>query len=57
MKKIQKKVKKNLEIRKSRRIFVAVIKQQTSLTIKLQSNENNKQHNNYRANQVPRIYD
>ena len=36
-----KKVKKNLEIWKNRRIFVAVIKQQTSLTIKLQSNENN----------------
>ena len=39
MKKSIKKVKKNLEIRKSRRIFVAVIKQQThrkgkSLTIK-----------------------
>ena len=28
-KKVQKKVKKNLEIRKSRRILVAVIKQQT----------------------------
>ena len=32
-----KKVKKNLEIRKSRRIFVSVIKQQTSLTINFQT--------------------
>ena len=40
-KKKLKKVKKKLEIRKNRRIFVAVIKNQTSLTIKLQSDENN----------------
>ena len=39
-KKVQKKVKKNLEIRKKGCNFVAVIKQQTSLIIKLQSNEN-----------------
>lgn len=38
MKKSIKKVKKNLEIRKNRRNFVAVIKKQISQTIKLQSN-------------------
>ena len=40
MKKSIKKVKKKFGINKKGCNFVAVIKQQTSLTIKLQSNEN-----------------
>ena len=48
-KKSTKKVKKNLEIWKSRRIFVAVIKKQTSLTIKSKQYENK---HNYRQSKT-----
>ena len=56
MKKKHKKKLKKFANMKNRRIFVVEIKQQTSLTIKIQSNENNKQHN-FRKYPRKRIYD
>ena len=52
MKKSTKKVKKNLEICKNRRIFVSEIKQQTSLIIKLQSNMFKTRKIQRRANEI-----